>query len=658
MKRPLAILIYTLFLLAGLTWPVFPNPGPPTESDSSASIYTLQEVVVYGARTMGGTSMTTEITAEEIQKRSAVTVADLLRSDPGLEITAGPKAETETKIRGFPARDVLVLVDGRPINPGYYGKVDLSMLSHENIAKLQVIKGPASVAYGANSMGGVVNIVTKNGLETPRTTVESEFGEYEFRKLSLNHSRKIGRFNYWLSGYENYAKGYALSEDFQPTSLEDGRLRKNSSYHKTGFDGKLGFQPSAQSLYALSLGYHWAEKDVPSTIYSWDAPRFRTFPSWERFNSALSGNWHLNPRVELKSVFFVDAQHDRLIEYNGSEMREDQIAWDSKLENWTIGGLADAKITAWRKHWIQLGLSFKRDVMNKRPDLDDPWEYHHIYNGTMYFQENYRPWDKTEIAVGMSDNFFGAETEESSINKLCPMASVRQGLPWELRIHASYAYSIRFPVLHHLYSEGSGNPELKPEEADKYEIGLERDFQFDEIPLKISSEIAFFHNELTNLIYRESRSYRFKNIDTMAFLQGWELRTRFEFSHYVSGDFGYGRVDDDLFGINRKHSSDVLLEELAPQRLRVVISGQTDFGMEANYELNYFGLTRFDERTTYMPDWRLPQYEIHSAMISQEIGKLLRLHVRVYNLFDEDYQEELGYPSPGRQFFAGMTWSF
>jgi len=645
MNQNLTIGACAFFLFASLVGPASANPDPSTGSDSSAFIYILQEVVVYGVRTMGGTSMTTEITAEEIQKRNAVTVADILRSDPGLEVTTGPKAETETKIRGFPAQDVLVLVDGRPINPGYYGKVDLSMLSHENIAKLQVIKGPASVAYGANAMGGVINIVTKNGLETPRTTIESEFGDYEFRKLSLNHSRKIGLFNYWLSGYENYAKGYALSEDFEPTSLEDGRLRNNSSYRKTGFDGKLGFQPSAKDLYALSLGYHWAEKSVPSTIYSWDAPSFRTFPSWKRFNSALSGNWHLNPKLELKSVFFVDAQYDRLIEYNGREMREDQVAWDSKLENWTLGGLADAKITAWRKHWIQVGLSYKRDLMNKKPDVDDPWEYHYIHNGTVYFQENYRPWDKTEVAVGVSDNFFGTEKETSSLNKLCPMASVRQGLPWELRVHASYANSIRFPTLHHLYSEDSGNPDLKAEEADKFEVGLERDVQFDRIPLKIYSEIAFFHNELTNLIYRESRSYRFKNIGS-ATLQGWELRTRFEFSRYLSGDLSYGRIDPG-------QSSDVLLEEVSPNRVRALLTAEANFGLQVNYEFNYF-----EERTTYIPNRILPHYEIHHASISQRIGKYLRVHFRVSNLKDADFEDELGYPAPGRQFFAGMTWSF
>jgi outer membrane cobalamin receptor len=644
MKPLCAILACSLSLCLCGVAPAFSDSIAGANSDSSEFIYTLEEVVVYGIRTFSGPSMVTEITEEEIQERNAVTVADILRADPGLSVTTGPKAETETKIRGFPARDVLVLVDGRPINSGYYGKVDLSMLPLDNIAKIRVIKGPASVAYGANSMGGVINIVTKNGLETPRTVVETEFGDYQFRKLSVNHSRKVGRWNYWLSGYENYSRGYALSEEFQSTSLEDGGLRGNSSYHKTGVSGKLGFQPSPMSLYALSLGFHWAKKDVPYTIYSFESPAYRTFPSWERLNSALSGNWHLSPVIELKSILFVDAQHDRLIDYSGREMRDDQIVWDSKLENWTVGGSADAKVSAWRNHRFQTGINFKRDLMNKKPDLDEPWETHYIYTGTVYSQDTYQPWTNTELTAGVSYDLFMTEKENSLVSRLCPMASLRQNLPWEVQFRASYANAIRFPVLHQLYSESSGNPDLKAERADKFEIGLERRFVFNDAGRSVSLEAAFFHNELNDLIYRTGGSDRFENID-QATLQGWELRTVLQFSRYLSGDVSYVYINPGV-------SSGVLLEESSPNKLHILLAGETRFGLKVHYEFSYF-----DQRTTYRPSWILPQYEVHNVNVSQRLWEHLTVHFRIWNILDTDYEEELGYPMAGRQFFAGLTWT-
>lgn len=642
MKRFWATLIAILLSCFCAASHTFSQQNTQTQNDSITYSYMLEEVVVYGTRTMRSPSMIIEITAEEIQKRNAVTVADVLRSDPGLTVTTGAKAETETKIRGFPARDVLVLIDGRPINPGYYGEVDLSMLPVDNIAKIRVIKGPASVAYGANSMGGVINIVTKNGLEKPRTVIVSEFGDYEFRKLSMNHSQKVNRFNYWISGYENHSLGFRLSDDFDGTSLEDGSLREQTSFHKLGVNGKLGFEPSARALYALSLGYHWAKKQVPVTIYSWESPRYRDFPDWERFSSSLSGNWHLSPTVELRSILFVDAQHDRFIDYSGPEMRDDQVNWDSKLENWTVGGHMDGKMNAWRNHRLHTGLNFRRDLMNKKPDLDEIWLSHYVYTGTAFVQDNFQPWEKTEVTVGASYNLFGTENDNSFTNKLCPMASVRQSLPLELQVRASYANAIRFPTLHKLYSEGSGNPDLKAEEANKYEIGVERHFTFDNALRSVSLEAVFFHNDLKNLIYRASRSYRFQNIGE-AKLQGWELRTNVELSHYLSGDVSYGRIDPG-------ESSEELLEDVSPNKIRIHLSGKTSFGMEAHYEFNYF-----DERTTYVSDLLLPDYEVHSVNVSQRVGEHLKVHFKVFNLLDTYYEEELGYPQPGRQFFGGVT---
>lgn len=259
-----------------------------TEDPADTAVYIFESIVVYGEREPVKSALV-KIEKSDIMARNASTVADVLRSSLGMVISSGPKSETETKIRGFPASDVLVLVDGRPINPGYYGKVDLSMLPLDNVAKITVVKGPADAAYGANGMGGVINIITQNGTETPRTEVSGEFGDYRYRKLSINHSRRLDAFKYWVSAYEHYSTGFRLSNDFAPTSLEDGGLRNNASFRKIGIDGKIGLQPSPELLASLSLGCHVAEKDVATTIYTWDNPTYREFPEWYRYNATLSG---------------------------------------------------------------------------------------------------------------------------------------------------------------------------------------------------------------------------------------------------------------------------------------------------------------------------------------------------------------------------------
>ena len=588
--------------------------------------------------------MLTEINAEQIENKNAFTIADLLKTDPALNLTSGPKAETEIKIRGFPAQDVLVLVDGRPINPGYYGKVDLSMLPIDNIAKINVVKGPSSVAYGVNSMGGVVDIITKNGFEEPRTVFDISLGDYMFRNISLNHSRQVDDFNYWVSAFENYSNGFKLSDDFVPTSLEDGGLRNNSFYHKIGGNLKLGYQTESMDLYSLSVGYNWAKKDVPTTIYSWDNPTYRKFPEWQRFSSALSGQWNVGKLMQLKSTVYLDAYQDRLIDYKTKEMIDDEINFDSDLESWTAGASLESKFSIFDVHQFHSGLNFKRDLMNKKANLNQPWVTNLTYTGNVFIQDYFSPWVMSNVTVGLNYLYFRVE-EGLTKTKLSPMVSFSQNLFTNFRVYASYANSVRVPTLHQLYSETSGNPDLKPEEADKIETGIEWYLFMNDEDRYLSLQLAYFYNDLKNMIYRASSSYRFQNISD-ATLYGIEFKSGFNYNRYLSAELGYAYLDS-------RDSSQEILEVIPKNKIYFRLSFSTDSRTNLNYELNYY-----DERTTYVPTFILDSYIVHNINIGYQLFEFLKLRAELNNVTDVYYEEELGYPSAGRMFIFAVTLTF
>jgi|GEM_PF-685499 len=615
-----------------------------TVADSTQYAYELEEIVLYGKRDFNSPSMLTEIDAKQIENRNAFTIADLLKTDPALNLTSGPKAETEIKIRGFPAQDVLVLVDGRPINPGYYGKVDLSMLPVDNIAKINVVKGPSSVAYGVNSMGGVVDIITKNGFEEPRTVFDISLGDYMFRNISLNHSRQVDDFNYWVSAFENYSNGFKLSDDFVPTSLEDGGLRNNSFYHKIGGNLKLGYQTESMDLYSLSVGYNWAKKDVPTTIYSWDNPTYRKFPEWQRFSSALSGQWNVGKLMQLKSTVYLDAYQDRLIDYKTKEMIDDEINFDSDLESWTAGASLESKFSLFEVHQIHSGASFKRDLMNKKANLNQPWVTNLTYTGNMFVQDYFKLWENTNITLGLSYLYFNVE-EGQTKNQISPVISLSQSLFSGLRAYASYANAVRVPTLFQLYSETSGNPDLKPEEADKIETGIEWYLFMNDEDRYLSLQLAYFYNDLKNMIYRASSSYRFQNISD-ATLYGIEFRSGFNYNRYLSAELGYAYLDSP-------DSSQEILEVIPNNKIYFRLSISTDLRINLNYELNYF-----DERTTYVPTFILDSYIVHNINIGYQLFEFLKLRAELNNITDVYYEEELGYPSAGRMFIFAVTLTF
>ncbi|MDZ7358927.1 MAG: TonB-dependent receptor [candidate division KSB1 bacterium] len=615
------------------------------QGDSVVEAYRLQEVVVYGSREPIPASMRIEINQSQMKQRNSATVAELLNLEPGLNLKSGYKGETETRIRAFRSSEVLVLVDGRPINPGYYGKVDLSMLPLDNLAKITIVKGPASVAYGANSMGGVINIITQNGMEKPRTVIETKFGDHQFRQLNLNHSRQIDRWNYWFSAYEHYSKGFTMSQEFVPTKYENGGLRDLSSYHKMGISGKLGFQATEKFLLALASDYHWAKKDIPvaTRFVPGDTPRYWRFPHWKRSSTTLSSEWQPNPKLLLKLILFADLYNDRLINYLNANMRDDQIDYDSLLENITLGGLMHGEYRLSSQHHLLTGIQFRKDLMEKKADLEEPWEDHFAMTGSIFLQDDFQPWKKTTITAGVGYHFHRTESKNST-SRFAPMISLQQELPGAWKLFSSYSHAIRFPVLHQLYSATSGNPELQPENADKFELGINKIFQFSDPNRYCSVDLAVFYNKMDNMIYRATRSLRFKNL-AQATMQGAEVRFDWSIHRFLGGEFCYSYIDVP-------RSAPEISDYLPANKLRLMVNLKTDFRTNLNYEMGYVDTRHFYYSSVFAVT--LPAYFVHNINISYELTKKINMRLEASNLFDAQYEEEFGYPQPGRQIIGGL----
>ncbi len=647
MKKSIILLLSLILLFIGRSG--LAQDLNSTKGDSAVKIYRLQEVVVHGYREQIPSSMLIEIDQQQMQTRNSKTVSELLNFEPGINLTSGYKSETETRIRGFRSSDVLVLVDGRPINPGYYGKVDLSMLPLDNLAKITIVKGPASVAYGANSMGGVINIVTQNGLETPRTVIETRLGDYQFRNLNLNHSRQIGRFNYWISGYEHHAKGFQMSAEFQPNKYENGGVRELSFYHKAGISGKVGYQPDEKLLLTFSSDYHWAKKDIPvaTRFVPGDTPRYWRFPKWERYSATLSGEWKINSRLAWKSVLFADAYNDRLINYLNADMADDQIDYDSLLENFTAGGLIHSEYRPSQQHQLLVGIQFRRDQMDKKADVDELWEEHFNLTGSIFVQDDFQPWEKTTLTLGVGYHFHQTETDNTT-GRLAPMVSLQQQLPGKWKLYSSYSHTVRFPVLHQLYSQTSGNPELKPEFADKLELGINKILFFSNQDQYCSMDLALFYNKMSDMIYRATRSLRYINISETT-MQGAEVRTNWSLTRHFAGEFSYSFIDfpQSVLEVN---------DYLPANKVRLMLIGRTGFGTTLNYEAAYIDERQYYYTSNYM--LTLPAYFVQNLNLIQEVTKNIAVRLEVSNLLDELYEEEYGYPQPGRQIMGGIRLSF
>ena len=108
------------------------------------------------------------ITSEEIERKGATSVADLLRDVPGVEIMLNSSpASQRVMIRGEASQRTLILIDGQKISENKSMDGAPMLIDPNMIERIEVIKGPASVLYGSEAIGGVVNIITKKAGDKP-----------------------------------------------------------------------------------------------------------------------------------------------------------------------------------------------------------------------------------------------------------------------------------------------------------------------------------------------------------------------------------------------------------------------------------------------------------------------------------------------------------
>ncbi|HSA31685.1 MAG TPA: TonB-dependent receptor plug domain-containing protein, partial [Candidatus Omnitrophota bacterium] len=193
------------------------------------------------------TSSVSVISEEDIASSSARTVADILQDRLGLNIydKSSPKTSL-VDIRGFndtATMNVLVLVNGRKVNSIDLSGADYLQVPLEAVRRIEVVRGAASVLYGDNAVGGVINIITKEGKGPLSLRLGSEYGSFDQRRSDAEISGSHKDLSYYL--YSSYAdaRGY----------------RQNSDVLDKDYNGRLGW--ALTDILNVELMSSWHEDD-------------------------------------------------------------------------------------------------------------------------------------------------------------------------------------------------------------------------------------------------------------------------------------------------------------------------------------------------------------------------------------------------------------
>jgi vitamin B12 transporter len=231
----------------------------------------LEEVVVTATRTEVPTKelgvSATVITAEEIERSQAEDAADLLRDVAGINVvqTGSRGGNTSLFPRGGEDNFTLVLLDGVQVNEAG-GFFDFSSLAAANIERIEIIRGSQSALYGSDAVGGVIHIITRKGKGGPTVSVSTAHGAHS------ENGHYIGEQKFSFSGgnkWVDYSLAYGRSDD-------NGILNMNNTFWRNTVNGRLDFYPKDKWDVTLTLRYEDARAEFP-TENGGDRPD-RVFP--------------------------------------------------------------------------------------------------------------------------------------------------------------------------------------------------------------------------------------------------------------------------------------------------------------------------------------------------------------------------------------------
>ena len=180
--------------------------GEQVKTDSLGAYY-LDEIVVTALRTerpakdlSATVSVVTEADIEASNRKSCL---DILNTLPGVFVNrTGDYGRADVDIRGIGdrGRSVMILVDGRPVKMGLFGCTVTHTLPMNNVDRIEVVRGLASVLYGSDALGEVINIITRRAIDGFETDLTSNLGTYNTRHLRLRHGGRRERSSYYLTG--------------------------------------------------------------------------------------------------------------------------------------------------------------------------------------------------------------------------------------------------------------------------------------------------------------------------------------------------------------------------------------------------------------------------------------------------------------------------
>jgi vitamin B12 transporter len=590
-------------------------------------------------------SSVTIITRDQIRDSGQTSLAEILRTVPGLDIAqaGGPGRQSSAFLRGSNSNQTKVMMDGVWLNdPTANRAFDLSNLTLDNIERIEVLRGPQSTLYGSDAIGGVINIITRRGRGPARLQFSTQAGSYDTSNQVATLSGGTERSYYSLTGSYFDTNGFSAAES---GTERDG-------YRNGTMSGRAGIVFNEQL--DVDVVFRYADSDSKFDSYAFDPLTGASLPVDGLANTARSESFY--SRTQIRSVS-LDGMLEQKVGFNYTNTNRDSLTpglnshfnGDVRMVDW------QANLTVLDRDQVQdiltVGAMYlQEDVLTSNTFVPLPSD-RSLFNRGVYLQNTMVLYDQWTVTAGTRWDQFSRSGDANTYR-----VTSRYQIPEDgVALHGSIGTGFRAPSINELFGF-AGNPNLRPEKSRGWDCGLEQRFA-DE---KLIVDATYFRNDYDDLIVFVLTNPPFTgelfNVST-ARTHGVELTATWLLDERTQLSAGYTRCDSR----GRDPNSGVVTTLLRRPRDKFSVSvdrslcdGRGNF----NLTLRYVG-----RRTDVAPIFGDPPIELDHYMVANlgvwfDVQDDLRLFGRVDNVFDEEYQEINGFQTAGLSAYAGLMWTW
>ena len=581
-------------------------------------------------------SAVTVITGEELQQQQIRMVSDVLREVPGVAVSSsGPTGSlTQVRIRGSEGNQTLVMIDGIIVNnPAASDEFDFGNLLAQEVERIEVLRGPQSALYGSDAVGGVINIVTRKGDGKPKMTLRAEGGSLNSADGLATISGGTDTHNYLFSATGLYTGNVSVAAN----GAEKDPFSAGTLLAKGGFKPTEETEISAVGRYTRSLfhgdgfvGGIGAVDDKSSTLTN------QAFGRVQAAANLLDNTWqHI--------LGFSATTQDQ--EYRDSGTKTSTYTGNTAVIDYKTNYLLSTDALVKANHTFTLGGDFTYNGVQSWSAWSDLDKSNN--EGSLVGQYQVTLLDALTLTGAVRQDF-NEMFEDSTTGRFTGAYFFdRTGT----KVRGSYGTGVKNPTMFELYGYTNGyqgNPDLKPEEAYGWDVGIDQQIWGN----RVLGDVTYFNQRITDLITGSGQTSI--NMPGTSSIYGVEVGLTVVPLDNLSirGAYTYTHGED---------STGAELIRRAPNIASVSVNyGFLDNKANVNLSVQYTGEQK---DWAYDAMWNksvvnLDPYTLVNLAASYQVTEKAQIYGRVENLLDEDYQQVYTYASPGIAAYGGVKVTF